>query len=282
MAFTRIDDDMDIIQKLDDEPNDVGGLTAAELKEEFDTAGNIMKQRVNRLMTELEAAPSAHSIGFNSTEAIAKNNVQDAIEAVQTNLETAQTELSDSINNALMGQIPDRSLEARKLVAKTITGNEIADGTLTAAKFAEETTVAGWEELTASDVGLSVASNYCALDESHTYFRYSKTMGIMYFRVAVKDTRQHSYLTATATQQYYKPMFVGSQGVDVLFREEAYPFSDYRPVEIYTQAKLNLSESGVFAYTVPASLITTEQITAQPDRYNSVSGWYLCNGRGGE
>ena len=38
LVIPGIDTDMDIIQKLDDEPNDVGGLTAQELKEEFDKA----------------------------------------------------------------------------------------------------------------------------------------------------------------------------------------------------------------------------------------------------
>lgn len=41
---------MDIIQKLDDEPNDVGGLTAAELKYEFDRAGNIIKGYINNTL----------------------------------------------------------------------------------------------------------------------------------------------------------------------------------------------------------------------------------------
>ena len=38
------EDDLVIIQKLDDEPNDVGGLTAAELKAEFDK-GNLTAQK---------------------------------------------------------------------------------------------------------------------------------------------------------------------------------------------------------------------------------------------
>lgn len=47
LVIPGIDTDMDIIQKLDDEPNDVGGLTAQELKEEFDKAGNIVKTYIN-------------------------------------------------------------------------------------------------------------------------------------------------------------------------------------------------------------------------------------------
>ena len=36
LVIPFLEDDLDNIQKLDDEPNDVGGLTAAELKAEFD------------------------------------------------------------------------------------------------------------------------------------------------------------------------------------------------------------------------------------------------------
>ena len=39
--------DLSIIQKLDDEPNDVGGLSAQELKAKFDEAGNVIKEYIN-------------------------------------------------------------------------------------------------------------------------------------------------------------------------------------------------------------------------------------------
>lgn len=39
--------DLNIIQGLDDEPNDVGGLSAQELKAKFDEAGNIIKNYIN-------------------------------------------------------------------------------------------------------------------------------------------------------------------------------------------------------------------------------------------
>lgn len=47
LVIPGLDDDLDVIQKLDDEPNDVGGLTASELKAEFDKAGNIIKDYIN-------------------------------------------------------------------------------------------------------------------------------------------------------------------------------------------------------------------------------------------
>ena len=42
-----LDDDLDIISKLDDEPNDVGGLSAAELKARFDQAGLTIQDYIN-------------------------------------------------------------------------------------------------------------------------------------------------------------------------------------------------------------------------------------------
>ena len=39
--------DLNIIQALDDEPNDVGGLSAQELKAKFDEAGNAIKDFIN-------------------------------------------------------------------------------------------------------------------------------------------------------------------------------------------------------------------------------------------
>ena len=50
LVIPFLEDDLDNIQKLDDEPNDVGGLTAAELKAEFDKAGNTIKEYLNETL----------------------------------------------------------------------------------------------------------------------------------------------------------------------------------------------------------------------------------------
>lgn len=47
MAIVQFDKDMKIIQALDDQPNDVGGLTAAELKAKFDEGGEALKAYIN-------------------------------------------------------------------------------------------------------------------------------------------------------------------------------------------------------------------------------------------
>ena len=57
MAITYFTEDLNIIQKLDDQPNDVGGLSADELKQKFDESCNRIKGFLNNsLIPELEEA----------------------------------------------------------------------------------------------------------------------------------------------------------------------------------------------------------------------------------
>ena len=52
MALSKFEKDMAIISALDDEPNDVGGLTAAQLKAKFDEGGQAIKQYLNETLTQ--------------------------------------------------------------------------------------------------------------------------------------------------------------------------------------------------------------------------------------
>lgn len=73
---------MAIIQKLEDEPNDVGGLTAAELKAKFDEAGETIKAFLNdSLLSELGGNSAAGSLGavLNGE----KMSVQEALNLLQ-------------------------------------------------------------------------------------------------------------------------------------------------------------------------------------------------------
>lgn len=57
MKLTKMEEDLRIHQKLDDEPNDVGGLTAQELKAKFDQAGLAIQSYLNEThLPETEAA----------------------------------------------------------------------------------------------------------------------------------------------------------------------------------------------------------------------------------
>lgn len=56
MALTTLDTELNIIAALDDEPNDIDGLTAAQLKAKFDEGGLAIKTFLNdTLIPETEA-----------------------------------------------------------------------------------------------------------------------------------------------------------------------------------------------------------------------------------
>ena len=52
MALTAFNEDMEIISKLSDLPNDTDGLTSAELKAKFDEAGLIGQGTHERFLVE--------------------------------------------------------------------------------------------------------------------------------------------------------------------------------------------------------------------------------------
>lgn len=59
MAFEKFNKDMKIISALDDEPNDVGGLTAAALKAKFDEGGEAIKRYINDTLIPAVVADGA-------------------------------------------------------------------------------------------------------------------------------------------------------------------------------------------------------------------------------
>lgn len=62
IEIALLDGDISFISKLDDEPNDVGGMTSAQLKAEFDKAGNVIKDYINNsLIPEILAADAVEA-----------------------------------------------------------------------------------------------------------------------------------------------------------------------------------------------------------------------------
>jgi hypothetical protein len=88
MAFTRSTDDLNIIAALNDEPNAVGGLTAAELKAKFDAASLALQKFINAHIDELAAPYAAANIGAVALDNSA-SNLQAQLEVLQKAIVTA-------------------------------------------------------------------------------------------------------------------------------------------------------------------------------------------------
>ena len=68
------DGDLNIIAKLDNEPNDVGGLSAEELKATFDKAGNLIKEYINETLIPAILASDATEEARDEAEAQREKN----------------------------------------------------------------------------------------------------------------------------------------------------------------------------------------------------------------
>lgn len=127
MALPTCNEDMNIISKLDDEPNDVGGLSAAALKAKFDLAGNLLKKALNDLVAALGENAAAKNIGFAPTAAVNKTNVQDAIENVQSQIAgVSQGGVADGAVTA--AKIADGAVGTAAIAADAITAEKLSKG----------------------------------------------------------------------------------------------------------------------------------------------------------
>ena len=95
MALTTLTDDLEIISALDDEPNDVGGLTADQLKAKFDEGPLALQTYLNTvLLPEMDAEHLPYLYGAATT-------IKEAIEAIVSGTmppgSVTTTQLSSSI-----------------------------------------------------------------------------------------------------------------------------------------------------------------------------------------
>lgn len=86
MGIPKFTDDLAIIQKLSDLPNSTEGLSAAELKAQFDKAGLSIQKFINE---QLVPSVKAREIPFDATNEILAANIYDAILSVQSQVRDA-------------------------------------------------------------------------------------------------------------------------------------------------------------------------------------------------
>lgn len=100
MAFEKFNKDMKIISALDDEPNDVGGLTAAALKAKFDEGGEAIKRYLNDTLIPAIVADGAteeHRAAAEAARVTAEQTRQSNEETRQAN-ETSRISAENARN----------------------------------------------------------------------------------------------------------------------------------------------------------------------------------------
>lgn len=124
MAFTKLTTDMNYISALPDAPSDAG-MSAAELKAEFDKAGNTVKTYISGLIDEISSSAAAGNIGVAAIDGISGSTVQAAMES-----------LKNAIDDIVSASVPDDSITTAKLAALAVTTAKLAELAVTADKLA--------------------------------------------------------------------------------------------------------------------------------------------------
>lgn len=125
MAFTIPDDELGTVSKLSNYPNRIERLKAATLKGRFDADAKTVMAALKRLIRELAMPTAAKNVGFEKTTAVNADNVQDAIENVQS-----------QIAGVSQGGIADGAITTAKIADGAVGTAAIADDAITADKLA--------------------------------------------------------------------------------------------------------------------------------------------------
>ena len=175
MALPTCNEDMNIISKLDDEPNDVGGLSAASLKAKFDLAGNLLKKALNDLVAALGNNAAAKNIGFAPTTAVNKTNVQDAIENVQSQIAgVSQAGIADGAVTA--AKIADGAVDTNAIKLGAVDTYRLKDAAVEESKIASGAVTRGKIDYDAVE-GHNIVDNAVTGDKIAYYTIGSRNIG---------------------------------------------------------------------------------------------------------
>ena len=125
LEIQLLDGDLNIIQKLDDEPNDVGGLTSAELKAKFDESGNIIKKYINETLIPAVLTEDATEESRKQAEAarVAAEQGRVTAEEGRVSAETARAAAEQARSEAESSRV---SAENAREAAETARADETA------------------------------------------------------------------------------------------------------------------------------------------------------------
>ena len=172
--------DLNIIAKLDDEPNDVGGLSSDQLKAKFDEAGNVIKDYINNtLIPAILASDSTEA----AREAAEKKRVanEKSRQSAETARASAETERASAETARQTAESKRQTAEAGRVAAekKRVTAETARQTAETARQNAEtaredkETGYVADAEAWATGTrnGVPVAHNDPAYENNARYFK---------------------------------------------------------------------------------------------------------------
>lgn len=192
MAFTIPDDVLGTISRLSNYPNRIERLKAAALKAQFDADAKTVMGALKSLIQELGLATAARNVGFEKTAAVNADNVQDAIENVQS-----------QIAGVSQGGIADASITTKKIADEAVTSEKIKSGAIQKSHF---TSGALQEDVPSDELTFAATSTACTLSTHWCKFAVALKAVLFGARFSnLSDTdveRKRVYITASGTGGY--------------------------------------------------------------------------------
>ena len=171
LEIQMLDGDLNIIQKLDDEPNDVGGLTSAELKAKFDEGGNIIKKYINETLIPAVLTEDATEESRKQAEAarVAAEQGRVTAEEGRVSAETARAAAEQARSEAEASRV---SAETAREAAETARADEtagiVARATVQANAAAGSASQAAGSEQSAKDAAGTATGAAISASQSET------------------------------------------------------------------------------------------------------------------
>lgn len=183
LEIQLLDGDLNIIAKLDDEPNDVGGLTSAELKAKFDEAGNTIQKYINETLIPAVVADDATEAARAAAEQGRVTAEEGRVTAEQGRVEAENTRVASET-----GRVSAETTRADNETARADAESKRADAE--SGRVTAEQSRASAEEQRATNEGNRQTSEQERVDHEQA-------------RQAAEETRQTN---ETARQQGYTSM----------------------------------------------------------------------------
>lgn len=139
MALPKFLEDVNIISKLEDEPNDVGGLTAEDFKARFDAAPNLIKQYINELLLpQIESDIEAAAKGISAGSGIDGSTLRDGSISSDKLASGSVTSEKLGLNAVKTAHLANASVTSDKLADESVTTKKVEAGAITREKIAEQ------------------------------------------------------------------------------------------------------------------------------------------------
>ena len=139
MALPKFTKDVAYISKLADEPNDVGGLSAAALKAQFDLAPQDIQSYINdELIPRIESDIEAAALGVGAGGAVDGETISNGSIGTAKLADGAVTTAKIADRGITTAKLANDAVTAEKIADNAVTGSAVADGSITRNKLADE------------------------------------------------------------------------------------------------------------------------------------------------